>query len=259
MPGRRLDPPLPPARRRAAGVRRRGRGRRSGERAAGAGRRHRPRPGSAPRDAGGAISRAARDRARRRGDRRRAPARRRPAPLGHRPRAAATSPGRSSLPARPGRSATSWSPSTRAAASGSAPATCSGARPASATIFDPNPVVTQGSYAGLSDAQGQGLDRCSPRCACRSRSADHQRQGLPGRHLRRRPARQQGQDGLPAEPRLHRRRPAPNNRFEALMAYFHIDRTRAYVDSLGLSQALRASRRRCARTRSPTTTPSTPR
>ena len=28
--------------------------------------------------------------------------------------------------------------------------------------------------------------------------------------------------------------------FEPLMAYFHVDRTRAYVDSLGLSRTLRA-------------------
>ena len=35
-----------------------------------------------------------------------------------------------------------------------------------------------------------------------------------------------------------------NNRFEALMAYFHIDRTRAYADSLGLSKPLRSKPQR---------------
>ena len=35
-----------------------------------------------------------------------------------------------------------------------------------------------------------------------------------------------------------------NNRFEPLMAYFHIDRTRAYADGLGLSKPLRAKPQR---------------
>ena len=35
------------------------------------------------------------------------------------------------------------------------------------------------------------------------------------------------------------------------MAYFHVDRTRAYVDSLGLSEALRSKAAEGARERDP--------
>jgi hypothetical protein len=110
---------------------------------------------------------------------------------------------------------------------------------ASATLFDPNPVVSQGGYDGLLDAKDRdselltglripvSLERITSRDGC-----------LVGRY---------------ADARLGKRakpicRPSldftgverSDDRFEALMAYYHVDRTRAYVDSLGLSEALRS-------------------
>ena len=109
---------------------------------------------------------------------------------------------------------------------------------ASATLFDPNPVVTQGSYAGLRDAK----DKDSALLTSLRIPVSLPRITSPEGCLL----------GTYADARLGKRakpvcRPSldftgvrrSNDRFEALMAYFHIDRTRAYIDGLGLSQALR--------------------
>ena len=109
----------------------------------------------------------------------------------------------------------------------------------SATLFDPNPVVSQGSYSGLLDAK----DRDSTLLTSLRVPVSLPRITSPEGCL----------VGVYADARLGKRakpvcRPSldftgvtrSDDRFEALMAYFHIDRTRAYVDSLGLSASLRA-------------------
>jgi hypothetical protein len=110
---------------------------------------------------------------------------------------------------------------------------------ASAALFDPNPVVTQASYAGLLDAK----DRDSPLLTSLRLPVSLPRLTSARGCL----------VGVYADARLGKRaqsvcRPSldftdltrSDDRFEVLMAYFHIDRTRAYVDSLGLSRSLRA-------------------
>ena len=109
----------------------------------------------------------------------------------------------------------------------------------SATLFDPNPVVSQGSYSDLLDAK----DRDSTLLTSLRVPVSLPRITSPEGCL----------VGVYADARLGKRakpvcRPSldftgvtrSDDRFEALMAYFHIDRTRAYVDSLGLSESLRA-------------------
>ncbi|HEX5955392.1 MAG TPA: M36 family metallopeptidase, partial [Solirubrobacterales bacterium] len=109
----------------------------------------------------------------------------------------------------------------------------------SATLFDPNPVVSQGSYSDLLDAK----DRDSTLLTSLRIPVSLPRSTSPEGCL----------VGVYADARLGKRakpvcRPSldftgvtrSDDRFEALMAYFHIDRTRAYVDSLGLSESLRA-------------------
>jgi hypothetical protein len=108
----------------------------------------------------------------------------------------------------------------------------------SAAIFNPNPVTQQASYSGLKDRKDKdsplltslrlpvALERLTSTKGCLS--------------------------GLYADARVGRKGKkvcAPNadftaltrskNQFEAVMAYFHVDRTRYYADSLGLSQPLR--------------------
>jgi hypothetical protein len=109
---------------------------------------------------------------------------------------------------------------------------------AAATLFDPNPVVTQGSYAGLRDAK----DHDSALLTALRVPVTLPRITSPKGCL----------VGVYADARLGKRakpvcRPSldftgvtrSSGLFEALMAYFHVDRTRAYVDGLGLSRALR--------------------
>jgi Fungalysin metallopeptidase (M36) len=109
----------------------------------------------------------------------------------------------------------------------------------SATLFDPNPVVSQGSDSGLLDAKDRDSTLLTglrvPVLLPRITSAEGCLVGVYADARR----------GKRAKPVC---RPSldftgvtrSDDRFEALMAYFHIDRTRAYVDSLGLSESLRA-------------------
>ncbi len=107
-----------------------------------------------------------------------------------------------------------------------------------AAVFVPNPVVTQGSREGLIDAK----DRDSAALTALRIPVTLERITSPNGCL----------VGTYVEARLGKRakpvcRPSldftdltrSDERFEAVMAYFHIDRTRAYVDSLGLSRRLR--------------------
>lgn len=109
---------------------------------------------------------------------------------------------------------------------------------ARANLFDPNPVVSQRSYSGLRDARDRDSDLLT---ALRAPVA-----------LPRITSARGCLSGAYADARLGKRstrvcRPSldftgvtrSSDRFEALMGYLHVDRTRAYVEGLGLSRALR--------------------
>ena len=111
-----------------------------------------------------------------------------------------------------------------------------------AAVFVPNAVVAKGDRTGLADNKDKDSTLLTSLRTPVTLERITSTAGLPRRHLRRRPARQ------PA-----RRRStvcAPNadfcgvtraaDEFEAVMSYYHIDRTRAYVDSLALTKPLRA-------------------
>ncbi len=114
-----------------------------------------------------------------------------------------------------------------------------------AFLFDPNPVVSQGGRGGLSDSgdansavlDGLHVNRTLPRLdadnasGCLSGRWAHARVGAAGE-----PAlRGEVCSGTPRDWSAVRR---ADDRFEALMAYFHIDRTQAYIQSLGFSNVL---------------------
>jgi len=114
-----------------------------------------------------------------------------------------------------------------------------------ANVFNPNPVVTQGSYAGLRDAN----DKDSPLLTRLRRPVTLERLTGTAGCLR----------GAHVDIRLGFGKKAKRvcspgfdfggvtraaGAFEAVMAYYHIDRTRAYVDSLELSKGLRAQPQR---------------
>jgi hypothetical protein len=108
-----------------------------------------------------------------------------------------------------------------------------------ASIFNPNPVVEQGGYAGLKDRKDKDsalltsllrpatLERLSTTDGCLKGQYVEARLGKKGKKVC-----SPGADftGLTRS----------DDEFEAVMAYFHIDRTRFYADSLGLSQPLRS-------------------
>jgi hypothetical protein len=112
-------------------------------------------------------------------------------------------------------------------------------------VFLPNPVVQQGGYAGLRDARDKdatlltnlrvpvALERLTSLRGCLTGVYVEARRGA-GRKARAVCRAYADFSGI------SRSRP----QFEAVMAYFHIDRTRAYVDSLGLSKGLRKRRQR---------------
>jgi Zn-dependent metalloprotease len=107
-----------------------------------------------------------------------------------------------------------------------------------ARIFNPNPVVTQDGYDGLKDKNDKDsslltalrvpvtLERLSGSKGCLEGQYVDARLGTKGKKVC-----SDGADFTAAT--------RSQGNFEAVMAYFHIDRERAYVDSLGLSQALR--------------------
>ena len=108
-----------------------------------------------------------------------------------------------------------------------------------ASLFNPNPVVQQGGYSGLKDAKDKDSALLSSLLLPVTLPNITSTKGC--------------LQGVYADARLGKKaKPvcAPNadfsgltraaNQFEAAMSYFHVDRTRAYVDSLGLSRPLRA-------------------
>lgn len=114
---------------------------------------------------------------------------------------------------------------------------------ATAMLFDPNPVVTQGAYTGLRDAKDRdsalltalrvpvSLLRITSSKGCLSGVYVDARLGKRAKPVCR-----------PSLDFTEVRR--SDDRFEALMSYYHVDRTRAYVESLGLSESLRGKPQR---------------
>ena len=107
-----------------------------------------------------------------------------------------------------------------------------------AAIYNPNPVVEQGGYSGLRDRKDKDsqlltalrvpvqLLNITSGKGCLSGTYVDARLGKKGHKVCEKTLDFTGVT-------------RSNNRFEALMAYFHIDRTRAYADALGLSKPLR--------------------
>jgi hypothetical protein len=107
-----------------------------------------------------------------------------------------------------------------------------------AEIFNPNPVVEQGSYKGLKDRNDKdsslltslrlpvALERLTDTKGCLSGQYVDARLGRKGKKVC-----ASGSD--------FSKYTRSDDQFEAVMAYFHIDATRFYADSLGLSQPLR--------------------
>jgi hypothetical protein len=103
----------------------------------------------------------------------------------------------------------------------------------SAAVYDPNPIVAQGSRAGLADAS----DSDSPALTALRRDVALER--LIGNCL----AGQWVRAILPSgdvckSDRDWRAVTRADDRFEALMSYFHINRAQAYVQSLGFSNVV---------------------
>ena len=111
---------------------------------------------------------------------------------------------------------------------------------ASAALFNPNAVVANGGANGLRDAKDKDsalltslrtavtLERITSAKGCLSGTYADVRLGA-GRRAKPVCSASFDFSGVTRS----------QNQFEALMAYFHIDRTRAYVDSLGLTEPLR--------------------
>jgi hypothetical protein len=106
-----------------------------------------------------------------------------------------------------------------------------------ALLYVPNPVVEQGSYSGLSDRR----DRDSGRLTNLRRPVTLERLTssngcLEGEYVSAGLGKQSTKVCAPgADFTAFTRR---SDKFEAAMAYYHIDRTRAYLDGLGASQTL---------------------
>jgi hypothetical protein len=106
-----------------------------------------------------------------------------------------------------------------------------------AALFDPNPLVTNGGSAGLRDRHDRSsrllgrlrvpveLPRLTSPRGCLLGSYAKVDLGRKGRRVCKRS--------------LTWTVGRSSDRFEALMAYFHVDRTRAYLESLGLDDGLR--------------------
>jgi hypothetical protein len=103
----------------------------------------------------------------------------------------------------------------------------------SAALYDPNPVVVQGSRAGLADAN----DADSPALTALRREVTLERLSancLAGQWVR--ATLLSGE--VCRSDRDWRGVTRADDRFEALMSYFHIDRAQAYVQSLGFSNVV---------------------
>ncbi|HEX2127657.1 MAG TPA: M36 family metallopeptidase [Solirubrobacterales bacterium] len=109
-----------------------------------------------------------------------------------------------------------------------------------ARVFDPNPVTTLASYRGLRDNKDRDsgnlngvlvpvtLERLTGARGC-----------LTGQYVVAVLGKGKAAEGVCAPGADFAGVTRARNPFEAVMAYFHIDRTRAYIDSLALSEGLR--------------------
>jgi hypothetical protein len=112
-------------------------------------------------------------------------------------------------------------------------------------VFDPNPVTTQGTHAGLRDNKDRDsatlsgllvpvtLERLTGTRGCLTGQYAIAVLGK-GKHAK----------GVCRPHADFTSLTRARSQFEAVMSYFHIDRTRAYVDSLGLTEPLRAQPQR---------------
>ena len=109
----------------------------------------------------------------------------------------------------------------------------------SAMIFNPNPVVEQNGWDGLKDRNDKDSDRLTAlRLPVSLERLTSPKGCLVGVYV---DARQGKKAKAVCSPTFDfSGLTRSDNDFEAVMSYFHIDRTRAYADSLGLSEALRA-------------------
>jgi Zn-dependent metalloprotease len=106
-----------------------------------------------------------------------------------------------------------------------------------AKLFDPNPVVTQGSYFGLRDRRDRDTKRLTHRrIRVTLRNLSDASPCLDGHWARAR----LGRRAKPVckDSRNWKRVRRSENRFEALMAYFHVDRAQEYIQSLGLPEGI---------------------
>ena len=165
-----------------------------------------------------------------------------------RPGTATGSPGRCRCPRRP-RSPTTWSRSTPAPGEKLRSRDVLRHATGTAAIYNPNPVVQQGGYSGLRDRKDKDSRAAHLAAGDRAAGADHERARVAS------PAPTSTRGSASKGKKVCDSSldftdvTRSNNRFEALMAYFHIDRTRAYADSLGLSKPLRAQAAEGARRR----------
>ena len=109
----------------------------------------------------------------------------------------------------------------------------------SAMIYSPTPVTEQGGYAGLRDRKDHDSDRLtSLRLPVTLERITSTKGCLVGSYVDARVGK--GAKSVCAPNLDFTGLTRSNDRFEAVMAYFHIDRERAYVDSLGLTEPLRS-------------------
>ena len=108
----------------------------------------------------------------------------------------------------------------------------------SAMIYNPSPVTEQGGYDGLRDRKDHDSDLLtSLRLPVTLERITSAKGCLVGSYVDARVGKKAKSVCAPNLDFTHLTR--SNDRFEAVMAYFHIDRERAYVDSLGLTEPLR--------------------
>lgn len=107
-----------------------------------------------------------------------------------------------------------------------------------AVVFHPNPVVTQGNWTGLRDRRDRGSDALTAQLVPVTLERITSSRGcLTGVYVDARIGKRAKRVCRPSLDFTNIDR--SDSIFEAVMAYFHIDRTRAYVESLGLTKGLR--------------------
>ncbi len=111
-----------------------------------------------------------------------------------------------------------------------------------AAIYNPNPVVQQGSYQGLKDKRDRDTSLLTSLRlpVALARIIDNAKGCLKGQYVQALIGEKGKKACAPGYDFSAVTR--SDDAFEAAMAYFHVDRTRFYADALGLSQPLRQKR-----------------